>query len=317
MAKQEIDAGEAFQHLSTQLAASNESYATLANQMAHLTSAIGAHGISQFIPPFEGDPSKFKQWIKGIEKYALLTKQTDERMMYVAYEAARGGVSDFISRLINVQGQTWANLKAELTTRFAEISDHMQAFSLLKKIKQGPSENVQLFAERLLALARDAFQGQDGKNVAVERQLIGFFFVDGLHHDYLRMKVMRDNPDNFQHAVRAALNEQNLRKLFQIRSGREYGTFRRHDESQAEEPMDVDHYRPPRRCFKCNKKGHVAANCRSNYGLWTNRVNVVNTPQKQYNSRPYPKSDIVCWYCGKKGHARRNCDLLKNKEPEN
>ena len=316
MAKQEIDAGAAFQHLSMQLAASGDAYATLSNQMANLTSAIGAHGISQFIPPFEGDPSKFKQWIKSIEKYALLTKLTDERTMYVAYQAARGGVSDFISRLINVQGQTWANLKAELTARFAEISDHMQAFSLLKKIKQGPSENVQLFAERLLALARDAFQGQDGNNVAVERQLIGFF-VDGLHHDYLRMKVMRDNPDNFQQAVRAALNEQNLRKRFQIRSGREYGPVRRHDESRAEEPMDVDHYRPPRRCFKCNKKGHVAANCRSNYGPRTNRVNAVNTSQKQSNGRQYPKSDIVCWHCGKKGHTRRNCDLLKNKEPEN
>ena len=289
MAKQEIDAGAAFQHLSTQLAASGDAYATLSNQMANLTSAIGAHGISQFIPPFEGDPSKFKQWIKSIEKYALLTKLTDERTMYVTYQAARGGVSDFISRLINVQGQTWANLKAELTARFAEISDHMQAFSLLKKIKQGPSENVQLFAERLLALARDAFQGQDGNNVAVERQ----------------------------QAVRAALNEQNLRKRFQIRSGREYGPVRRHDESRAEEPMDVDHYRPPRRCFKCNKKGHVAANCRSNYGPRTNRVNAVNTPQKQSNGRQYPKSDIVCWHCGKKGHTRRNCDLLKNKEPEN
>ena len=45
-------------------------------------------------------------------------------------------MSDFISRLINVQGQTWANLKAELTARFAEISDHMQAFSLLKKLNK-------------------------------------------------------------------------------------------------------------------------------------------------------------------------------------
>ena len=56
--------------------------------------------------------------------------------MYVAYQAVRGGVSDFMSRLINVQGQTWGNLKAELTARFAEISDHMQAFSLLKKLNK-------------------------------------------------------------------------------------------------------------------------------------------------------------------------------------
>ena len=77
--------------------------------------------------------------------------------MYVTYQAVRGGVSDFISRLINVQGQTWANLNAELTARFDEISDNMQAFSLLKKLNKARVENVQLFAERLLALARDAF----------------------------------------------------------------------------------------------------------------------------------------------------------------
>ena len=58
------------------------------------------------------------------------------------------------------------------------------------------------------------------------------------------MKVMRDNPDNFQHAIRVALNEQNLRKRFQIQSGREYGPVRRYDESRAEEPMDVNLYRP-------------------------------------------------------------------------
>ena len=139
MAKQENDAGVAFQHLLTQLAASGDAYETLANQISYLTSTIGAHGISQFITPFEGDSSEFKQGIKGIKKYSLLTKFTDGRTMYIVYQAARGGVSDFISRLINVQGQTWANLKAELTARFGEISDHMQEFSLLKKIKQNLS----------------------------------------------------------------------------------------------------------------------------------------------------------------------------------
>ena len=56
MAKLIVDAGAAFQHLWAQLAASGDAYATLSNQMSHLTSAIGVHGISQFITPFEGDP---------------------------------------------------------------------------------------------------------------------------------------------------------------------------------------------------------------------------------------------------------------------
>ena len=81
--------------------------------------------------------------------------------------------------------------------------------------------------------------------MAVERQLIGFF-VECLHHDYLRMKVMRDNSNNFQYAVQAALNEQNLRKQFQIRSGCQYGRVQRYDEGLTEEQMDVDHYRPPK-----------------------------------------------------------------------
>lgn len=309
MAKQDIDAGTAFQHLSAQMAASGDAYAALTNQMSHLTSAIGAHGISQFITPFEGDPTKFKAWIKSIEKYALLTKLTDERTIYVAYQSSRGGVSDFISRLINVPGQTWANLKAELTARFAEISDHMQAFSLLRKVRQGSSENVQLYAERLLALARDAFEGQDGNNVAVERQLIGFF-ADGLHHDYLRIKVMRDNPTTFQQAVRSALNEQNLRKRFQLRSGREFGRDRQ-SSGRQDEPMEVDHYRPPRRCFKCHRQGHTAANCRQRT-VERQSVNAVNNESEQNANKLRRRPNIVCYRCHKVGHIRAECNQRDN-----
>ena len=127
------------------------------------------------------------------------------------------------------------------------------------------------------------------------------------------MKVIRDNPYTFQHAVRAALNERNLRKRFQIQSGGKYGPVRQYDEGWTEEPMDVDHCRPPKRCNKCNKKGQVAANCRSNYGLRINRVNAVNTPPPQNNGRQYQRTEIVCWHCRKKGHLRRNCDQLKVK----
>ena len=39
--------------------------------------------------------------------------------------------------------------------------------------------------------------------------MIGFF-VDELYHDFLKMKVMCDNPNTFQGAVTVAMNEQNL-----------------------------------------------------------------------------------------------------------
>ena len=60
---------------------------------------------------------------------------------------------------------------------------------ILCKARQTKSETVQVYAERLYALANDAFTKVD-KGV-VESQLVGFF-IDGLIHDYLRMKVMRE-----------------------------------------------------------------------------------------------------------------------------
>ena len=61
--------------------------------------------------------------------------------------------------------------------RFAEITDPMQAFSMLRKVRQKHDENVQLYGERMLSLARDAFEGQDATQVAVQRQLIGFLLT--------------------------------------------------------------------------------------------------------------------------------------------
>lgn len=47
-------------------------FENLAIQMSGLSTAVGAQGIAQMIPPFEGVPSKFKEWVRNIEKYSLL-----------------------------------------------------------------------------------------------------------------------------------------------------------------------------------------------------------------------------------------------------
>ena len=58
-------------------------------------------------------------------------------------------------------------------------------------------------------MAYDAFVKVD--KVVVELQLVGFF-DDGLHYDFLHMKVMLQNPKTFQAAVQSALAQQNLLK---------------------------------------------------------------------------------------------------------
>ena len=71
-------------------------FQNLAQEMGKDSTALGGQGISQIIAPCEGDAKKFKDWVKSIEKYALLTDLDDDGVKRVAFQSSRGPVSDFI-----------------------------------------------------------------------------------------------------------------------------------------------------------------------------------------------------------------------------
>lgn len=85
------------------------------NQVKSLTAAI-AVPINQVITIFEGDPGKFKQWIKDIEKYAKMSDMNNEDIPKIAYVTCKGSVGDFIKRYlteIEASGElpSWNDLK--------------------------------------------------------------------------------------------------------------------------------------------------------------------------------------------------------------
>ena len=49
---------------------------------------------------YSGEPKGFKEWIKSIEKYALLTNADGAQTKHIAYQASKGAVSDFIHHYI-------------------------------------------------------------------------------------------------------------------------------------------------------------------------------------------------------------------------
>ena len=128
-------------------------------------------------------------------------------------------------------------IKTELTGRLAEVTDPQHALMLLRKVRQKPNENIQVYAERMLALAEDAFIGQMGDSV--QTQLVGFF-IDRLAHDYMKMNVMRENPADLQAAITVATAEHNLRKRFDLRTN-SHGAQRQgfHTDNCSQEPMEV------------------------------------------------------------------------------
>ncbi|GKE35752.1 putative reverse transcriptase domain-containing protein [Tanacetum coccineum] len=62
------------------------------------------------------------------------------------------------------------------------------------------------------------------------------------------------------------------------------------------------------KCYKCNKVGHFARNCRS-----TGNTNVANN---QKGNRAAPKGN-GCFECGALGHFKRDCPKLKNNDRGN
>ncbi|XP_060082374.1 uncharacterized protein LOC132561689 [Ylistrum balloti] len=273
----------------------------LTAQLTGLTSAINTQGIAGAVDSYEGDPKKFKEWVGSIEKYASLTGIAADRIKLVAYQASKGPVGDFVKRYVeeNPQG-TWAELKAELASRFSEITDPQHAFVLLRKAKQKSDDSVQIFAEKLLALADEAYANMQRGNPAVEQQLVGFF-VGGLLNDSLKMKVMQENPPTLREAVNVAMAEQNLRRRFQLRTNTV--TKGRHvepmDTSPTAVPMDVGHSRATRKCHNCGRTGHIAKECRS-------KTRQTGAGPGQYQQ--------LCWACGNRGHFQRECPQYRQRK---
>ena len=179
----------------------------------------------QAVKTFTGNSNEFKQYVKDIERYAQMAKLGDLDIPSIVHISCTGPVADFVQRFMDEYKSeglppSWKVLKKFMTKRFGEITNESEAMAVLRRIRQGPDESVQMYSERLLRVAEDAYppscQADKSGFDLVQRQLLDIF-CDGLFHDYLRMKVMRANSKTFEEAVEIAMQEQNLRKRFNLR----------------------------------------------------------------------------------------------------
>ena len=268
-------------------------FADLATEMAGVQSALSAQGVAQMVPVFEGEPKGFRDWIRAIEKYCALMNLPDDRKKMIAFQASKGAVSGYIQRYMNaLPDSTWGDLKGELAKRFLDVTVPQFALGMLRQTRQKKGENVQMYAERILSLAKEAFLGQGGD--AIERQLIDTF-VDGLTNEGLKMTILRKKPDNLQEAISTATNEQNLWARVHL-SGTNPSTQK---SDVRGTPMEVDHYRHLK-CYKCKQTGHTAKRCRNV------NVHVVDTDRRTNRK-------IRCWGCGQEGHILKFCKQTEQK----
>jgi hypothetical protein len=62
------------------------------SQIKAITAALSIP-LSSVVTPFEGDPTKFKQWIKEVEKYALMSGKQNHEIPTLAYMTCKGSVT--------------------------------------------------------------------------------------------------------------------------------------------------------------------------------------------------------------------------------
>ena len=80
----------------------------------------------------------------------------------------------------------------------------------------------------------DAFQGQGqnlGELAPIERQLVGYF-TNGLYYDYLKIKVMRENPKRTKARCSNCYGRAKSMKAITLRTGRQY------EEHAERQPID-------------------------------------------------------------------------------
>ena len=73
---------------------------------------------------FDGELTKYRDWIKSIEKYVLLAGEDDNQSKRLAYQTTRGTVSDYIQRyMAEYPANSWKQLKSKLNVKFEGVND--------------------------------------------------------------------------------------------------------------------------------------------------------------------------------------------------
>lgn len=114
-------------------------------------------------------------------------------LAYVTSNRSVGGGGLYKWYLDETKAAIMAWLYGVVKNRFAEIADPKHALAVMRRTSQYSNKSVQLFAERLLQIVEDAYSKKRLKDPLIQQQLVDIF-CDGLTFDYLRRKILRENP---------------------------------------------------------------------------------------------------------------------------
>lgn len=294
------------------------------SQLTTVSNLISTQNAQTSLLRYGGDPKKFQDWIRSLDKYVLLTGEGgDSPYKKYALQSSEGPVSDFLVRFYKLNSDCrWDVVLSELQARFGDIVDGQHGLQVLRTTKQKSGETVQVFAERMLIVAEQAWPTDSITEPLIQRQILDVF-IDGLQDSQIARKVLREGPETVAAAVKIAVEEQNLARKFSLRNRgfpakhafvRSKFDKPRVTDERHEVPMEVDTFHG--QCFKCKRRGHRAVDCKSKRvhevkagtaaKLVCYRCGIAGHGIATCRRRGNPETGR-CWQCGAKDHIRANC----------
>ena len=122
----------------------------------------------------------YRTWLEDMERYFIIVHVAEEDKCQAALLTTRGTVGQYIYRLMSNNPQlTWNELKNSLGEYYGLVYNPNARLVELANIKQGRTEGIQDYMQRVVRLAENAYVGVDGRNEVVAKQVLGFF-IKGL-----------------------------------------------------------------------------------------------------------------------------------------
>jgi len=277
----------------------------LGEHFDRLQNEIRAHSLCRDTKTFSGESTtRLKMWLKDMEKFQQIINGDGQRMRVFAIKTLTGVAGDYLRRLLQQHPQAqWDQIKDAIVARFSDLADQNYALKRLRQIRQNTGESVQVYGERVLSLAEDAYPGQPVNQPALQREMIDIF-VSGLADDGIVKKLLRNRPVDVYAAIESAMVEQGVNRVFKA-------------QRRKEEPMEVDSVQPQSNMYKeLSSKMDILATSMVQLTDMQRQQSTQSQGPRNYTSTRYrgvrphkytQNGKPICDYCDKPNHVYKNC----------
>lgn len=277
--------------------------------------------IASSLKEWSGAPTSLpvKEFFNSIDAAATMGNLDDRDKIHIAKLKVVGAAAEFLHCRPDLSDPnfTYKEFREAFEERFKEKLPENYHYSQLQMATQRKNESPEAFADRVKALSLKTIKPTED---AIEKRVLGqeaerrllAAYTAGLRGEVGRQVRLR-MPKTMSEAIQVAVTTQNNEQQNEGRN--------RQHETQGH---NVFMLKRDIKCHACNRKGHIARDCRTKVPGSTYKTPRGQGPPPQFKRNPTANGNSdnkvqTCFYCKKPGHMMKDCRKKRwdNQKPEN